>query len=112
MEKYRSNHIPTHLYQALGLPPTITRVVQGSVRIPNNSPDPIKISSTQHIAQIRRVMTIPDLEHPIMNKTVLVNEKDITTSHEAKPAIIYSTEIQNSPDNMLTKEETKILKSS
>ena len=87
-------------------PPTITRVVQGSVRIPNNGPDPIKISSTQHIAQIRRVKTIPDVEHPIANhETITVNENNITNSHQATSSTIHSSEIQNHSDNMLTKEE-------
>ena len=39
--------------------PTITRVVQGSVRIPNQEEEPVKISSAQHIAQVRRVLVPP-----------------------------------------------------
>ncbi len=51
-------------------PPSISRVIQGSIRIPNNSTEPIKIKKCQHFAQIRRVTTsdviaslsTPDLE--------------------------------------------------
>ena len=35
---------------------SISRIIQGSVHIPNLGTDPIQISRTQHIAQIRRVI--------------------------------------------------------
>ena len=36
---------------------SLTRVIHGSVRIPNLSPDPLHIAKSQQIAQIRRVIT-------------------------------------------------------
>ena len=37
--------------------PTISRVIQGTVRIPNDTDEPIHLSKTKHFAQIRRVST-------------------------------------------------------
>ena len=37
--------------------PTISRVIQGSVRIPNHTDEPVRIGKCQHFAQIRRVTT-------------------------------------------------------
>ena len=37
--------------------PSISRVIQGTVRIPNLGHEPIRLSKSQHIAQIRRVTT-------------------------------------------------------
>ena len=35
--------------------PELSRVIQGRIRIPNDSPEPISLSRSQHFAQIRRV---------------------------------------------------------
>ena len=37
--------------------PSITRVIQGSVRIPNLTNEPVSITKSQHLAQIRCVVT-------------------------------------------------------
>ena len=38
--------------------PAISRVIRGTVRIPNMSEVPIKLSKSQHIAQLRRVTNL------------------------------------------------------
>ena len=38
-------------------PPAITRVIQGSIRIPNHTDEPVRIAKCQHFAQINRVTT-------------------------------------------------------
>ena len=41
--------------------PNISRVIDGSIRIPNNSGEAISFSKLQHFAMIRRVITLSDL---------------------------------------------------
>ena len=49
--------------------PTISRVIQGSIRIPNHSKEPIQLNKCQHFAQIRRVTT-PQYLQSTLPKTV------------------------------------------
>ena len=55
--------MPRSEYPDLGLWPdrSISRVMQGTVRIPNNNDDFIHICKSQYIAQIRRVVTPPSV---------------------------------------------------
>ena len=39
--------------------PNITRVIAGSIRIPNNTSEPVHLKRQQHFAQIRRVTDLP-----------------------------------------------------
>ena len=39
--------------------PTISRAIQGRIRIPNLSADPIQVSRSQHIADVRKVLVDP-----------------------------------------------------
>ena len=80
--------------------PSISRVVQGTIRIPNLSEEPIKLSKSQHIAQLRRVTTpdnspaSPD-HHPMLPLMLT----------KASPSGVYSSKIHVDPDNILTKDE-------
>ncbi len=81
--------------------PVITRVIDGTVRIPNLGNEPIKLAKSQHIAQMRRV-TCPET-------TLISDSRSIDTSH----AIIlpstteFSTAISVDPDHILSEDERR-----
>ena len=47
--------------QGMWPPPMISRVIQGTVRIPNDGAEPIHLGRSSHIAQIRRVVSLATL---------------------------------------------------
>lgn len=58
--------------------PSITHVIQGTVRIPNLSDAPIKLTKSQHIAHVRRV-TSPDQPPQPPSTTFPVEPTHVTT---------------------------------
>ena len=77
--------------------PTISRVIQGSVRIPNDTEEPIHLSRSKHFAQIRRVTTpVKSMDPPIIVQTPPVDN----ISKEP-----FSRSILLDPDNQLTSSE-------
>ena len=75
---------------------SITRVIHGSVRIPNLSPDPVHITKSQQIAQIRRVIT-PSMEHlPCLPVKPPVIENDTPMSCK------FSEKVVVDPDGQLS----------
>ena len=106
-------------------PPAITRVIQGTVRIPNNENEPVKIASSQHIARVRRVLTItsPDSEcHTLRDlplsttpacqptqkvKPQSANPVNFGASLEAEPSTLYTKSILDNCENLLSKHQRK-----
>ena len=93
--------------------PSISRVIQGSIRIPNLGTDPIQISRIQHIAQIRRVI-VPSIHN--LSDVVHINSPSLKSgtkrSISSDPLRTDSptnhrAEISIDPDNMLNREERK-----
>ena len=82
--------------------PSISRVIQGTIRIPNLSDEPIKLTKSQHIAQVRRV-TSPDYS-PSVSPT---SDSPSLTASEPLPKTTssYSSKIHVDPDNILSKDE-------
>ena len=78
--------------------PTISRVIQGSIRIPNQSAEPIKINKCQHFAQIRRVTT-SEILTSITQTPVLP-----APSPKNQPATPYSSAVATDPDKLLPPE--------
>ena len=74
--------------------PTISRVIQGSVRIPNQSSEPIKINKCQHFAQIRRVTT----SEVLASITTPVVSQSLPSLTKSTP---YSSAVSTDPDNLL-----------
>ena len=81
--------------------PTVSRVIQETIRIPNSSTSPIQLSKSQHFAQICRVITPNILEDP--NKLVISSksEKKLPTQYPVKGTGLIVLD----PDNMLSDEE-------
>ena len=78
--------------------PSISRVIQGSVRIPNNSNEPIKLNKCQHFAQIRRVTTseiLSSVSSPLSSHTPLIPKPSAPLS------VPFSSTIKTDPDNLL-----------
>ena len=79
--------------------PDISRVIDGSIRIPNNSGEAISISKSQHFAMIRRVITpsnlpaLPQQHHPIPSKQPASSRPTLTS--------LYSDAVSLDPDNQL-----------
>ena len=82
--------------------PLISRVIQGTVRIPNMSQEAIKRSKSQHIAQLRKVTSpqpTPDSDaEPPPTATPLAISKQPTSQ-------MFSAKIHLDPDNILCKDE-------
>ena len=77
--------------------PTISRVIQGSIRIPNDTEEPIHLSKSRHFAQIRRATT------PLK----LIDSPNIvqippTNNNSKEP---FSQSVLLDPDNQLTSSE-------
>ena len=77
--------------------PSITRVIQGSVRIPNDSPEPILLPRLGHIAQIRRV-TNPNIIRQLPTPTP-------PPKPVQPPPSWFSDVVSVDPDNMLSSEQ-------
>ena len=78
--------------------PTISRVIQGVVRVPNNTSEPIYLSKTKHFAQVRHVSSpsTPAVEvYPSL--CTLAVPQDVPTRH--------SDAVCLDPDNLLTQSE-------
>ena len=85
--------------------PAITRVIQGTVRIPNAGQEPVQISKTQHIAQIHRVI-VPPLDTTTIQSVSQVREIPIVPS-EPSPKTFYSDAI-NMDEDMLSRHERNL----
>ena len=79
---------------------SITRVIQGTVRIPNDTCEPIQLSKSMHIAQIRRVTTPPDIPYEVTQPPVPVKLNPVTEPFSSTIAIDPSGEL-------LTEEERR-----
>ena len=81
-------------------PPAVSRVIQGSVRIPNRSNEPVYINKCQHFAQIRRIVTSDILatrpSSPINHPDNASRAPIIT-----QPATPFSSAIGIDPDKLL-----------
>ena len=82
--------------------PSISRVIQGTIRIPNLSEEPIKLSKSQHIAQVRRVTT-PDYSSSICTSTD-TPKCSAPVLHPSTPSN-FSLKIHVDPDNILSLDE-------
>ena len=76
--------------------PTISRVIEGTLRIPNLKDEPVQIQKAQHIPQIRPII-IP--EEPT-NQTPSCEPPSIPKNYPAD----FSTAISLDPDGMLSSE--------
>ena len=79
--------------------PAISRVIQGTVRIPNDTEEPIHLSKSRHFAQIRRVSSPPD--STTINPLLL--PPPIKRDHTSD--ILHSSAISIDPDGQLTESE-------
>ena len=83
-------------------PPTISRVINGTVRIPNETNSPVYVSKSQHIATIRRVTTPP----PVTSATNVTTSVKVSTKKTT--SIPFSSTISIDPDNQLTPTEKEL----
>ena len=81
--------------------PGVSRVVDGSVRIPNNSDSPIYLAKNQHFGQINRVISVEQCLTINLNKCDNVH----TNSKNLKPAIPFSDAVVIDPGDQLTSLE-------
>jgi hypothetical protein len=77
--------------------PEITRVIQSTIRIPNNRSEPVALSRLQHFAQIRRVFTPDAIPRTISPSPTPQKATDITKHG------LFSDAISIDPDNQLDK---------
>ena len=88
--------------------PSITRVIQGSVRIPNLTNEPVSITKSQHLAQIRRVVTPSQLR----TASTATDYATPVGLHRKPPPIsttptTYSESVTIDPDGQLTRDQRK-----
>ena len=76
--------------------PTISRVIQGRIRIPNLGTEPVLLSQSQPIANIRRVLN-EQISCPTSPGPIHAVDKDVLVDH--------STQVTVDPDGQLTPEE-------
>ena len=81
--------------------PQLSRVIQGTVRIPNDSDTPIRIAKNQHIAQIRRVKSLPNIASPPDAHLVV---SDACSPHKSTNQDNYTLDISIDPSNTLLKQ--------
>ena len=84
-------------------PPMISRVIQGTVRIPNDSSDPIYLAKSKHFAQIRRV-TSPVILSSLQDTPQTALPLPKFTEPVVGP-IKHSANVIVDPDNLLTTAE-------
>ena len=70
---------------------SLTRVIQGTVRIPNLSNEPVHIAKSQHIAQIRRVIT-PSLIEEVMDNPSVLSDDPISSSNTTSTSLSVPNE--------------------
>ena len=77
--------------------PSITRVIQISIRIPNLSKEPVHILRSQHIAQIRRVLV------PLQIQDLSVKSPSVSTllSHNISQGSSHAATVSIDPDGQL-----------
>ena len=80
--------------------PSISRVIQGTIRIPNLGPEPIKLSKSQHIAQIRRVTT-PEHSPSMCVSMDAAPDSPLTKASTSD----FSSKIHVDPNNILNNDE-------
>ena len=78
--------------------PTISQVIQGSIRIPNHSEEPIHHAKYQHFAQIRRVTTSSQLKATLPPVSIPTTIPKQTST----PTVPFSSTIKTDPDKLLT----------
>ena len=78
--------------------PTISRVIQGSVRIANNSEEPVRIGKCQHFAQIRRVTTSDVLAS---SSSYVPNPSTTAEPCSKTPPVPHSSTIKLDPDGLM-----------
>ena len=82
--------------------PSISRVIQGTIRIPNLSDHPIKLSRSQQFAQLRRVA---DPGVTTSSPDTKVDTNNDATLQNTIPSPSYSSQISIDPDNILSKQQ-------
>ena len=90
--------IEPHLIQPTSnswIQPTISRVIDGTLRIPNLTSEPIQISKSQHVAQIRPIIDPDETLNPSMFREPVTPSK---TPCEAN----FTNSIAIDPDSILT----------
>ena len=86
--------------------PSVTRVINGSVRIPNMSNSPIFLSKNQHFGQINRVVCVES----ISSTSSAVNSVIIRKNPQLNKSNPYSDTISIDPGNQLSNEEKEAFK--
>ena len=85
--------------------PSISRVIQGTVRIPNETEEPIHISKCKHFAQVRRV-TIPSLvSHSAHDVFADSNYRLPPTVTSNTKSTFFTSSISIDPDKQFTPAE-------
>ena len=84
--------------------PSISRVINGTVRIPNNSNDPIPVKRSQHFAQIRRVVT-PVITDVLGNKDINIQSK-----FNQNNSSNHSTLVTVNPDGLISDTDAERFK--
>ena len=85
--------------------PSISRVILGTIRIPNRTEESIHISKCKHFAQIRRVTTPSVLSPPISDIANHSNHKLLNKGVPTRNGTLSSSTISTDPDKQFTKEE-------
>ena len=79
--------------------PTISRVIQGTIRIPNDTDEPIHLPKSKHFAQIRRVTSPSVVDMSITQPQI----GPVVPPNQGK--ISHSSSVLIDPDNQLTPAE-------
>ena len=87
--------------------PCLSQVIQGTIRIPNFTNEPVQLSKSQHFAQIWRVIAPPPAAVSI--GPMLVSPKPILQNTESSSKILFSSAIDLDPDNQLNPSESNNL---
>ena len=77
--------------------PSLSRVIGGSVRLQNDTDEPVLVSKAQHLATIRKVTTPP----PQPN---IQASTDSLSTPRPKSSIPFSSTISTDPDNLLNSD--------
>ncbi len=81
------------------LVPSISRVVRGTVRIPNMSADPVHLPRSLHVANIRRVIDSP-VDQCIVSKPAVLCSVTVPTTPK-----LHSASVQLDPAGQLSRED-------
>ena len=74
--------------------PSLSRVIGGSVRLQNDTNEPVLVSKAQHLATIRKVTT--------PSPALMKSSNNSSPSTKTKSSIPFSSTISTDPDNLLT----------